>query len=596
MPREPIPIEPDPEDQSAEPEEAADPTPEPDPITWTVTNADGEQSSATVYDLAVVEAMLDQLANEQNIWDFIDRIQHVYHVPPQYRQRFYEQLISMVAMREPSEQDALLVQAQPVFRYRIETARRDVAALHGTQGTSIRIQPMVVGDDFIAEIIHVPNEVTSVQYLRYNTADGTTAVEDRITLGNITYMPPQTRLVDNGTLLLATGVEEYGETTMDLLRDVRACIDDFVYIESVAYRNLAAYYVLLSWIFDRFDVVPYLRAQGEFGTGKTRFLKVIAALCYRSVVTSGATTASPIFRIIERFHGTLSIDEADHSQQNEMWMEITKLLNVGYERGGMVLRAERKTSNDQYDAESYDCYGPKILATRRRFNDQALESRCLSYTMPIGRVPAKIPLFLTTEFRERARVLRNKLLLWRFRNFHTVTADPREHFVNLDNRLNQILLPLLAVSDDQRLRREILDHAQRYQLHIREDRRDSWEGKVAYCLMEAWHARTDKTGFQVRMKSVNDRVKMELDDVRIDARRIGEMVRHTFNLTTAQRGGSVWITVSERDVRKLCAAYAIANEKYLEALPSRIEVRDVPNAAPLSSNNGVPRVPREPVR
>lgn len=526
--------------------------------------------------------MLDQLANEQNVYEYIDRIQHVYHVPPQYRNRFYDTFISLVAIRPQADQDALIAAAQPVFRYRVETARRDVAALRQTTGEAIKISPCVVGDGFIAEIIHAPNEVASVRYLIYDTNTGETSVADSVNVGNVTYKPPQTRLVDNGTLLLATGVEEYGESTMDLMREVRSCIDDFVYIANIPYRNLAAYYVMLSWIYDRFDVVPYLRAQGEFGTGKTRFLKVISALCYRSVVTSGATTASPIFRIIERFHGTLSIDEADFSQQNELWMEITKLLNTGYERGTTVLRAERKTSNDQYDAESYDCYGPKILSTRRRFSDQALESRCLSYTTTIGRVPSKIPLFLTEEFRERARSLRNKLLLWRFRNYYLATADPREHFPSLDNRLNQILLPLLAVSNDQRLRRDILDHAQRYQAHIREDRRDSWEGKIAYCLLEAWKQRPDRTNLQVRMKSLGERVKLELDDVRIDGRKIGEMVRHTFNLTTQQRGGNVWITVTEANVRDLCSAYALSKDDYLTALPSRVEVR----AAPLATTNG----------
>src|SRR5262245_22280513 len=57
---EPVPIAPNPD-----PAPPTDPTPDPDPITWTVaSNVNGDEQPA-IFDLAVVEAMLDQLADEQ---------------------------------------------------------------------------------------------------------------------------------------------------------------------------------------------------------------------------------------------------------------------------------------------------------------------------------------------------------------------------------------------------------------------------------------------------------------------------------------------------------------------------------------------------
>ena len=48
---------------------------------------------------AAVEALLEQYANEQNVWEYLDTIQHRMRVPPAQRQRFYEQFKALVATR-----------------------------------------------------------------------------------------------------------------------------------------------------------------------------------------------------------------------------------------------------------------------------------------------------------------------------------------------------------------------------------------------------------------------------------------------------------------------------------------------------------------
>lgn len=521
---------------------------------------------------------------QNDVWGFVDAIQNRFEVPPAQRHQYYNQYITMIADRDPAEQDALIARGEPCFRYRRETARRDVMALRQTEGGVMKVEPTVVGDDFLAEIVYTPNQ--PIKYLRYDYATGTTELAEGIDIGSVRYRPTQTRLAEKGALLLPTGVEEYGETA-DLINDIRAFIDRYLYLESEPFRHICAYYVLLSWIYDCFDVVPYLRAQGEYGTGKTRLLLVIGALGYRTVFAGGATTAAPIFRIIERFHGTLVIDEADFSERSELWSDIVKILNIGYQRGIPVLRAERKATNDQYDAESFDCYGPKMLSTRKRFPDQALESRCLTHTMQLTKTPHHIPLMLGPQFRDEARVLRNKLLLWRFRKYRFATADPCERFENLSDRLNQILLPLLAVSDDEAMRREILHHAQHYQAGLREDARESWEGKIASSLLETWRNRVDKSKEFVQMKALNERIQREFPDVKIDSRSTSRTIRHTFGLTTQHRGGMVWIEMPFANVLRLCDRYAIDKAQY-QPLPSRI----VREPVPVGANT---RIIREPV-
>src|SRR2546430_15011727 len=135
MPRQPIPIE---ESASAQPET----------------------------DMAVIEAMLDQLVAEQDVWEYVDRIENVYRIPPEQRQHFYERFIAMVALRPQAEQDALIARGHDVFRYQTDTARRDVKALRQEGATgAIKIKPSVFDTELMAEIIYCPNDPKPVKYL-----------------------------------------------------------------------------------------------------------------------------------------------------------------------------------------------------------------------------------------------------------------------------------------------------------------------------------------------------------------------------------------------------------------------------------------------
>jgi len=62
---------------------------------------------------------------------------------------------------------------------------------------------------------------------------------------------------------------------------------------------------------------------------------------------------------------------------------------------------------------------------------------------------------LPETFKEEARELRNKLLLYRFHRRLEVKLDPGLADPKLEPRLNQILLPLLSVVSDESLRTEL---------------------------------------------------------------------------------------------------------------------------------------------
>jgi hypothetical protein len=271
--------------------------------------------------------------------------------------------------------------------------------------------------------------------------------------GNRRIVPfsPDNNLIKTGALVLPSAPEEYG-TERELIAEIQAYIHRYVDL-SPAFERLASYYVLLAWLYDAFNEVPYLRVRGDYGTGKTRFLLVVGALCHKSFFASGASTVSPIFHTLDAFRGTLVIDEGDFRQSDEK-AEIVKILNHGNVRGVPVLRT-MVTDAREYNPKAFRVFGPKLVATRGDYDDRALESRFLTEEMGRSRLRDDVPINLPPEHSAEALRLRNKLLLYRLRNFHRAAIDASLVDPALEPRLNQIFVPLKSVVGDPVFRNEL---------------------------------------------------------------------------------------------------------------------------------------------
>jgi hypothetical protein len=79
---------------------------------------------------------------------------------------------------------------------------------------------------------------------------------------------PTNGLLTSGCVLLPSDVGDFGDKG-DLVDEVRAFIHRYVDLTPV-FEEIAAHYVLLSWVYDAFSELPYLRFRGDYGTGKTR--------------------------------------------------------------------------------------------------------------------------------------------------------------------------------------------------------------------------------------------------------------------------------------------------------------------------------------
>lgn len=285
---------------------------------------------------------------------------------------------------------------------------------------------------------------------------------------------PDNNLVKHKVILFPSKAKDY-KSEAELIKEIQNFIRHYVDLPSF-FQNLASYYVLFSWVYDCFNEVPYLRFIGDTGSGKTRAVTTIGALCYKPIFATGGASVSPIFRILDLFRGTLLIDEADYRFSDEK-ADIIKILNCGNTPTFPVLRSKSKKQKE-FDPVAFQVFGPKIFNTRGYFKDAALENRCITEEMREGTLKEDIPINLPDEFWEEALKIRNKLLMFRFKNYGKKKVNPRLVDRKVEPRLNQIIVPLASIISDPKTLKILKEFIRGYNKQLIFDRGMEEAGQV----------------------------------------------------------------------------------------------------------------------
>ena len=261
-----------------------------------------------------------------------------------------------------------------------------------------------------------------------------------IVLGDATYVPINDDALKEGAVLLPEKVERYGSLG-NLIGEIRNHIHTYLDI-SEDYETFAIYYILLTWVYDKVNTLPYLRALGDTGTGKSRFLGVIGRLCYKACIVFGAITPAPIYRMISKWKGTIILDEADFRDSSEK-SEVIIILNCRFERGRPVIRCNKDRPDE---LEFLPTFSPKVFSTRYPFRDKALESRCLTEQMA-ETSRRDLPAVLPKKFYKDEMRLRNKLLLFRFRYRNRINTENAQNLNlgEIEPRLKQATSPFAVL-------------------------------------------------------------------------------------------------------------------------------------------------------
>jgi len=351
-----------------------------------------------------------------------------------------------------------------------------------------------------------------------------------------------------------SGVMEYGNT-QDLIEAIRSYIHRYVDV-SEDFERLAANYVLLTWVYDRFKELPYLRRRGDYGTGKTRFLTIIGSICYKPIFASGAATASPIFHLINQIGGTLIIDEADFRFSDESAL-IAKILNCGNEKGYPLLRSETTNGKD-YQPRAFKVFGPKIVGMRGRYDDVALESRFLTETSANPSLRSNIPINLPIEQEAEAQILRDKLLLYRFRNFtHSGSPKPIKD-AQLEPRMHQILAPLLSIAVDRQDEDAILKHAKGAQAALDDARGQTLEAEVL-TIIKKLMMKEASSGVSVKdIAKYHGKAFLDKTSRPIHPRSMGHTIRTKLNIPTQKSNGVFMVPKSQHQaLNRLYERYSV---------------------------------------
>jgi hypothetical protein len=298
-----------------------------------------------------------------------------------------------------------------------------------------------------------------------------------------------------------------------------------------------------------------VRFLGISGSGKTRATQTLGDICYRPLWIGGTASTASLYRQIEATGGTLLVDEGDF-QNSQVGSDIVKILNNGYQRGFPVVRAA--SLDDDWVPRPYTVFGPKIINGRRRFRDDATESRCLVYTpQQTGR--SDIPRQLPASFYAEAMRIQNSALDFRLETLDTF--QPKELLVpDLRPRTNEILMPLLSVAEllkdpeRERYKTDLISYARTLDNEAAQDNRDSVEGM----LVNAYVRRCAKPGSQPTCGNLVSDLQGEDESLKhwLNPRKATEMLKALgFKTRHTKRGAEV--NIGPGCLALLCERYSV---------------------------------------
>jgi len=302
---------------------------------------------------------------------------------------------------------------------------------------------------------------------------------DKFFYQNLEYKPHIGEELNKCVVQLATEPLSFTDTTT-LIDEIKTHIHKYLDINP-QYEQFAAWYVLLTWLYDRFNTIVYLRALGDTGCGKTRFLNVIGGLCYNTTKGSGAVSVAAIKRLTEKWKGTLIVDEGDFKDSDEK-NELIKFFNLGFERDSPMINCDK---NDPNKLEFYIPYCPKIIATRRSFTDKALEARCLTHIMK-QTARTDIPYILPNNYYEEVLALKNKLLKFRMDWYHQInTTQVIDYNIDIEPRLKQATYAFASMFNDiPEAKKLFMRFLKDYQTELIDERASSFEGQIVNIFMD----------------------------------------------------------------------------------------------------------------
>ena len=250
------------------------------------------------------------------------------------------------------------------------------------------------------------------------------------------FKPEKVLKNGNPVVIMPSKREDYG-TVQDLLTRIEDFLRKNVELDSETYWLLSRF-VLHTWVYDVGVYAMQLLVVEEEEGDAFDLLKLLASVCYNSVLISILSSPAALRWIRERYRGTILVDGFEpellrlkHHREN------IRFLSAGFERSNRLISGNRYV---------FDPFGPNVLSS-----------------ISLGKKPSPLPKALCIQmgnlkcfsfhenFKE-SESLRNQLLAFRldywkkdFKLPDSIHQRLRENQV-MGSTLKQICFPLLSLA------------------------------------------------------------------------------------------------------------------------------------------------------
>jgi hypothetical protein len=138
------------------------------------------------------------------------------------------------------------------------------------------LKSTIITEDALYEMVY-DTTLNTTSFIKANRHGSLECFLEEVELNGDIYKPLSAKnpFVEKKRILFPTLPLPY-ESEATLLKEIQTYIHKYLDV-SEAFEPIATYYVLFTWLYDRFNEVPYLRALGDFGSGKSRFKDVIGS-------------------------------------------------------------------------------------------------------------------------------------------------------------------------------------------------------------------------------------------------------------------------------------------------------------------------------
>jgi hypothetical protein len=136
---------------------------------------------------------------------------------------------------------------------------------------------------------------------------------------------------------------------------------------------------------------------------------------------------------------------------------------------------------------------------------------------------------LSDEFWEEALMLRNKLLMWRFRNYQKELIFDEKLIEGVHPRLHQIVIALMTIIESPEMKQSLRDFVQKYNTELVADRGLSRESDITFAIFKFEYDTNKK---EITVGEIAENVNQDIFDFeeKLTPRKIGWYLRARMQL------------------------------------------------------------------